>query len=521
MSETNTARICIPVCEERASGLRAAIERAAPLADLVELRLDYLQGSELFKAMSNLPALINACPRPVVVTLRPVEQGGRREMDNLTRIIFWGEHFLYGKSYIDFADIELDLALFFRQREQDEKKQLLDWDRVICSHHDFAGVPADLEKIYERMATTPARILKIAVGAHDATDCLPVFRLLERARLDGRELIALAMNEAGVATRILGPSRGAFMTYGAPDVGPSSAPGQASARDLRELYRVDRLDGQTQIMGLVGSPVTHSISPQLHNAAFAALGINAVYIPFEVRDAGEFIRRMAHPRSREAGLSLRGLSVTAPHKSAVMEHLDQVETAALEIGAVNTILIKDGELRGSNTDAAALIAPLLEKGLSLQKARCAVIGAGGAARSALWSLRRAGAQVTLLARDEEKAHHVVEKLGGDCRKLDGASFSGYDLVVNATPLGTHGLAEEETPALAGQLRGVSLVYDLVYNPAETRFMREAVEAGSDCIGGLGMLVAQAAAQFKLWTGRDAPLDVMKEAAGRALAGWAG
>jgi 3-dehydroquinate dehydratase/shikimate dehydrogenase len=516
MNDKNNARICVPVCETLATRLRSAIAQAGEVADLLELRLDYLQGGELFKALSNLPALISASERPVIVTLRPVEQGGQREMDNLTRTIFWVEHFLYGKPHVDFADIELDLALLFRQREEAEGRQLLNWERVICSHHDFAGVPSDLLNIYKQMAATPARVLKIAVKAVDITDCLPVFELLERARSDNREMIALAMGEEGIVTRILGLARGAFLTYGAIVNERTTAPGQITASELHELYRVQELNRQTEIMGLIGSPVSHSLSPHLHNASFKALGLNAVFIPFEVHNASEFIRRMVHPRTSEIDWNMRGLSVTAPHKMAVMESLDWIDASAQEIGSVNTIVIEGDELRGYNTDAAGLLSPLSEEGVSLRGARCAVIGAGGAARSALWVLQREGARVTVFARDVLKAGPVAKTFGAVCEQLDGASFDGFELVIQATPVGTRGEREDDTPAVNRQLRGARLAYDLVYNPQETRFLREARAAGCECLGGLGMLTAQAAEQFRLWTGKLAPHSVMNEAALRKL-----
>ena len=511
-----SARVCVPVCESRAIDLRQAVARVSEVADIIELRLDYLQGDELFKALRGLPALISASTRPIIVTLRPIEQGGQREMDNLTRIIFWVEHFLYGKPHVDFADIELDLAQLFEQREKDEGKELLNWERVICSQHYFAGPPVDLWKTFRQMASSPARILKIAVQANDITDCIEIFRLLEHARHEGREMIVVAMGEAGIATRILSPSRGAFLTYGSSDEDHASAPGQIGAAELRNIYRVHKLNSETEIMGLVGSPVSHSLSPRIHNAAFDALNMNAVYIPFEVRDAGEFLRRMAHPRTREIKWRLRGLSVTAPHKSDVVKHLDWIEASAQEIGAVNTIVVEDEGLRGYNTDVAALLVPLLEKGLSLRGARCAVVGAGGVARCALWSLRQKGVRVTVFARDVLKAKPTAEKFGADCRELEGASFDGFDLVINATPLGTRGEREDETPALANQLRGARMAYDLVYNPGDTRFLREARAAGCETASGLAMLIAQASEQFRLWTGKAAPLEVMNNAALRGI-----
>ncbi|HEX8136747.1 MAG TPA: shikimate dehydrogenase [Pyrinomonadaceae bacterium] len=510
------ARICIPICESRASELAREVARATAEADLIELRMDCLSGVELALGMRYLDDFPGgATERPLILTLRPAEQGGAREIDILNRLSFWVERFLYDDRYEGFADIELELLQLIRQSEDTRWRQL-DWTRVICSHHDFTGVPATLAEIYERMASTPARILKLAVRARDATDCIPVFQLLERARQEGREMIAIAMGEAGFATRILGPSRGSFLTYASLGPAQATAPGQITARALRDLYRVREIDRRTQIMGLMGQPVTHSVSPQIHNAAFAALGMNAVYLPLEVRDARAFLRRMVHPAMRELDWNLRGLSVTAPHKSAVLEALDEVDPCARETGAVNTIVVGDERLAGYNTDAAAFLEPLRSRLGPLGGARCALIGSGGAARSALWALQKEGAQVTVFARDAEKAGALAGRFGASFAPLEGALFDGFDLVVNSTPLGTLGPNEGETPAMAHQLRGARLAYDLVYNPPMTRFMREAEEAGCAGLGGLAMLVAQAAEQFRLWSGRDAPLDLMREAAERAL-----
>ncbi len=510
MNETNPPRICVPVCEQYARNLTQAITRAVVDADVIEVRLDCLLPAELDAALHDLRQLLRSCPRPVILTLRPAEQGGYRELNRSERIAFWSERVGGNDVYADFADIELDLA------SSDMEGKELDWNRVVCSHHDFAGVPTDLEKVYERMTATPARILKIAVQVNDATDCLPVFHLLERARREKREMIAIAMGEAGIATRILAPSRGAFLTYGALDDAHQTAPGQISARELRELYRVHQLNEQTEITGLIGAPVKHSVSPHMHNAAFAARGLNAVYLPFEVRDLSAFVTRMAHPRTREIEWNLRGFSVTAPHKSVVMQHLDWIDEAAREIGAVNTIVIEDDMLRGYNTDASAFLAPLQERLNNLRGANCAIIGAGGVARGALWSLRKAGARLNVFARDQARAQMLADEFDAHAYHLAGASFKNFDVVINATPLGTRGISEDETPADAAQLQGARIAYDLVYNPCETLFLREARAAGCEVIGGLAMLVNQAAAQFELWTNKTPAQDVMREAAEKQL-----
>jgi len=498
----------------RAGELRGAIARAADVGDMIELRFDCLEDdAQLERATRELPQLFNERTRPHILTFRPAEQGGARASDLARRVRFWSDTFSPGNELADFADLELDLAAHFKEEEDGRAQKLIDWNKVICSQHDFAGLPADLEKTFARMLETPARILKLAVQARDITDCLPILKLLETARRRaGREMIAIAMGDAGLLTRILAPARGAFLTFGALSGEQSTAPGQTPARELRALYRVHAINERTEIMGLVGSPVAHSVSPQMHNAAFAARGLNAVYIPFEVGDVSAFIRRMAHPRTRELDWNLRGLSITAPHKSAIIRLLDSIEPAAQEIGAVNTVVVEGGALRGYNTDAPAALAPLV-KLIELREARVAVLGAGGAARAVLWSLREAGASTTVFARDVLRARATAEKFAAQCRTLDAGRFGNFDLIINTTPLGTRGTREAETPAVAFQLRGARAVYDLVYNPAETRFMREAGAAGCEVIlGGLPMLVAQAAAQFKLWMGEEAPPDVMHAAA---------
>lgn len=505
------SRVCVPVCVRRAEELRTSIERAARLADVVELRLDCLDEEQIGAALSQFPAILSSVQTPFIITNRPQGQGGRRALDTSERVGFWQAA---GGSLRGFAakgracaDIELDL---FDSARAGELKRALDGFRLICSHHDFQRTPDDIETIYERMARAKADVIKIAARANDITDCLALFKLLARARREGREMIAVSMGDAGLLTRVLAPSRGAFLTYGSLDEEQATAPGQLGARELRELYRIDEIDERTIITGLVGKPVMHSLSPRIHNAAFKAIGLDAVYIPFEVADLGAFMRRMADPRTRELELNLRGLSVTAPHKSAVIPHLDWVEPKAREIGAVNTVRIEGDELRGYNTDAAAALKPL-DGLIELSGARVAVIGAGGAARALLWSLRARGARATVFARNAERANALAGDFGADAAKLEGAAFEDFDVVVNATPLGTRGERENETPATAEQLRGARVAYDLVYNPSETRFMREARAALCEAVGGTGMLVAQAEEQFRLWTGADAPADAMRSA----------
>ena len=482
LKNENSVRVCVPVCARSLAELEEACAQATPYADIIELRLDCIEGDLDF----DLRAFVNKFSHPIILTFRPSEQGGYRDLGRPEREAFWTGDLKADIKTDFFCDIESDLVSAYS----------FDWSRVIVSHHDFNGVPDDLEQIYERLAATPARIIKIAVRANDITDCIRVFSLLERGRNEKRDVIAIAMGSAGIVTRILGPSRGAYLTYGSLEDESATAPGQVNARQLRSVYRIDEIDEETMICGLVGLPVMHSVSPHMHNAAFAAEGVNGVYLPLEVHDIDGFMRRMVHPRTREIDWNLRGLSVTAPHKSSVITHLDWVEPKAQEIGAVNTIVVEKGLLHGYNTDVYGFIEPLRERLGSLAGLRVAVIGAGGAARAVVWALRSDRAEVTLFARDPTKGKPLV-----------GASFAGYDVVVNATPA---------CPAGSEQLAGARLVYDLIYNPIETQFLKEARAVGCETLGGLPMLAAQARRQFELWTGKTPAAELMYDSAAAAL-----
>ncbi|MBA2340590.1 MAG: shikimate dehydrogenase [Pyrinomonadaceae bacterium] len=517
MSDSDWARLlCVPVGARRVDELLSSAARAAKAADIIELRLDYLEESQLKEInRPSLQPLAASLARPLIITLRSIEQGGRCEFTLPRRIEFWQQIFRDKLPSEVFVDLEFELLSYIRQREE-ELYAALNQNQIICSHHHFGGSQVDLNQLYERMKSITARVLKIAVQVDDADECVSLFQLLKRARGEEREMIAVGMGEAGFLTRILAPARGSFLTYAALDAQHTTAPGQIAAHELRDLYRFHAIKDETAITGLVGSPVAHSVSPQMHNRAFAAKGIDAVYIPFEVRALDKFLTRMAHPRTREIDWNLRGFSVTAPHKTKIIEYLDWIEPAAREAGAINTVVVEDGALYGYNTDAQAALAPL--RGIvELSNCRVAVIGAGGAARALSRELKNSGARVTVFARNAERAAKLAEEFDSPYAPLEGACYKNFDVVINATTLGTRGTSgANETPATVEQLQGARIAYDLVYNPPQTIFLRAAAQAGCQTVGGLAMLVGQAIEQFKLWTGEDAPLDVMQRAAIEAL-----
>ncbi|HEX9959645.1 MAG TPA: shikimate dehydrogenase [Pyrinomonadaceae bacterium] len=506
----NDGKICVSVCAKTADELIEQIKRAEKLADVIEIRFDCLKNVEsenLWRAINNSRKRFRG---KLLAAFRPREQGGKRPLSFAEREEFWIHSHVFEN--VDWADLEPD---FSPERIQKFWGNNL-FSQVIKSFHDFENVPENLGEIFDRLSKN-SEVAKIAVRAEDITDTIAVWKLLEKAKSENKQIIPIAMGESGKWTRILGLAHGAFMTYAALDTGSETAPGQISARDLTEVYRAKELNEETGIYGIVGGNTSYSMSPFIHNAAFKFHNLNSVFVPLQVGNLDEFMRRLVKTETREIELNFRGFAVTIPHKQEIVKHLDYVDETAREIGAVNTVKIEDGKLSGYNTDAHGFLEPLCNSFGDLKNARVAVFGAGGASRAVCCALKKAGAETTVFARNLEKAEKLKADFGVQIEKLSPAkSYSNFDILVNATPLGTKGESENETPAVAAQMENVKLVYDLIYNPFETKLIKEAKKKIVPTLGGLSMLVAQARAQQKIWTGIDAPLKEMSAAALRRL-----
>jgi 3-dehydroquinate dehydratase/shikimate dehydrogenase len=492
----NGGKICVSICGETAHEVLGRIERAGPLADVIEIRFDCLRPEETGRLLGHLQVL----GKEILATFRPLEQGGKRRLTMEDRAEFWQSALPRLDGVNCMIDREFDLDIPFE----------IDPKRTIVSIHNFKGRDWDLPP-----KSGPAGTLKLAISVEEAADAISLWRLLDKGT--GPEVIPIAMGEAGKWTRILALAHGAPMTYASLDRGGETAPGQISARDLRDVFRVKELNKQTGVYGVIAGDTSYSLSPYMHNAAFKHSGMNSVFVPVQVRDLDSFLRRMVIGATREVELNFKGFSVTNPHKQAIMKHLDSIDETAQKIGAVNTVKIEGGKLYGFNTDAKGFIEPLKKLYGDLTDARVAVVGAGGAARACVHALQEAGATVTLLVRDTGKAKAFGEEFGirvqpltTDHRPLD------IDILVNATPLGTRGPHANETIAEADRLHRVKLVYDLVYNPQETRLLYEARLAGARTLGGMDMLVAQGAQQFLIWTGTEAPVNEMRSGLNKRL-----
>jgi 3-dehydroquinate dehydratase/shikimate dehydrogenase len=310
------------------------------------------------------------------------------------------------------------------------------------------------------------------------------------------------MGEAGIISRILNVRSGSEFTFASAQPGEETAPGQIAARVLRGVYRIDMVDAATKVYGVAGDPIGQSLSPQMMNTAFRRENINAVYVPLQTKDVADLLQCV-----RE--IPIQGLSITMPLKEEVIEHLDKTDALSAKIGACNTIIrSQDGKLYGFNTDVAGVIRPL-EQRISLTGAKVLVIGAGGAARAAVFGLKDRNADVWIMNRTAERgqklarqahAHYVAH---AQLKKLD------FDVIVNATPVGMN-TSRPQSPIDESDLR-CRYLFEMIYNPVETRLVKMARAKGIQVIPGIEMFVQQGARQFEIWTGKPAPAEDMHRA----------
>ena len=488
-------RLCVPLVEKSTDALLAAMRALPTEVDLVEVRVDAM-------ADCDLDRICRAKDRPIIVTNRPVRQGGACNAPEEERLAVLRRAAELGADYVD---VELDSAAALGPLPSSTAR--------IISHHDLEGTPADLEGLLRRIRQAGADVAKLAVTARDVCDVPAVIALLQRHAAEG-PLIALAMGDEGVSSRILAGKFGAFLTYASRAAGAGSAPGQVPYDQMLGLYRFPQIGPATAVYGVVANPVAHSMSPAIHNTAFAALGLDAVYLPFRVTDCAGFLAGFGP-------FDLKGLSVTIPHKETMLGLMDEVDELGRSIGAVNTVKITDGHRYGCNTDLAACVAAVEDAarraGLRMERCRALIVGGGGAARAFAHGLRARVAGLTIANRTVERGVRIAGEVGAASCGLDEMTELRPDIIVNATSVGMWPQVDA-TPVPASMLRAGMAVVESVYNPVQTRLLREAEAVGATTATGLGWFVDQAAAQCELWTGREAPREVMEQVVRSRLEG---
>lgn len=472
--------ICETVTASTMTELRQARDRAVT-ADLVELRLDGI-------ADLHVAGALEGRSKPVIVTCRPTWEGGAFRGNETERLRILSEAIRLGA---EFVDVEW--------RADRTALPTADRTRLIVSLHDFGGVPADLTATVRAMRAVAGKgAIKIAVTTATQSDCVALRDRVGR----GSEQIVIGMGAAGLVTRVCPWLFDSAWTYAG-----KVAPGQMPVDELIGTYRLRETSAATAIYALIGAPLAHSASPAMLNAAFGAAGIDAIYVPMETRDAAAFL-------TAAAALGVSGASVTAPLKSGWAERGVDIDDVGRAVGAINTLKRTASGWAGRNFDVDGFLAPFRKRNFNVQGKRAVVLGAGGAARAVAWAMKREGAAVCLSARRSDAAAALAAELVAEAVSWPPGPA---EILVNATPVGTWPDADKSPlasfPAADGERSSSSrIVYDLVYNPPETRLLQSARAAGAAIIGGLEMLIAQAELQFSYWTDQPAPAGVMEQAA---------
>jgi 3-dehydroquinate dehydratase/shikimate dehydrogenase len=526
--------LCVPIyVSSLDQGRRDAVVAAENGAELVEYRID------TFTDPDALGQLLTGCPLPCIVTCRSQAEGGQCELPDAQRLAVLDAAQIDCAQYVD---VELETLRRFPNVPVGGGR------RLIASSHDFTGRPDRLYNLLAEMAASPADVSKIVWTARTLRDNLEAFEILQSRQ---KPTIALCMGEAGLLSRILAKKFGAFLTFASLAKGAETAPGQVSIHDVKRLYRWDAQNANTKIYGVVGSPVAHSMSPALHNAAFDHVNHDGVYVPLLVNEGYESFKAFMETFLAFQPLHLSGLSVTIPHKENALRYLQEkggeIDPLAQSIGALNTIVIgnrplsvvsgplsespdtspattDDGQrttdfLRGFSTDYPAILDSITTAlditREQLKSYRVAVLGAGGTGRTAVAALAHYGATVVVYNRTLERAQALADEFTGKTGKVVAARLeklcdSCCQIYLNTTSVGMH--PHVDASPLDGhdvQFTPDHLVFDTIYNPIETRLLRTARAAGAKIISGVEMFVRQAAGQFEAWTGKTAPTTLMR------------
>ncbi|CAE7216864.1 EMB3004 [Symbiodinium necroappetens] len=530
-----TTLLCVPImADDPLVAKRDALLAAELGADLVEYRVDNLfhgEGDE--EGQRAVLELVEDSPLPCIVTCRPTFEGGDYDGDDSARISLYEA---LGTSDHPPKYIDVELATYQRSANLRQKVRLaVDHDAqhrdvstsLILSAHDFEKRPDGLLKILLDMREDGAhKVTKLAYRARSVRDILELFEIL---RERDRPTIALGMGEAGLASRVLAPKFGAFLTFASLRDESATAPGQPTIRDLLDLYRFRSINAETQVYGVVGHPVAHSKSPLIHNAGFGATGTNAVYLPLPVPPEWEHFKATVLALLHDEHLDLRGLSVTIPHKAHALKLAREqgwgIDPISARAGAANTITKHDdGTISVSNTDGAAALACLRDAlTRDIAGAHVAILGAGGVARGIAAALLDTGARIHIYNRTKDNADalasdlrdHLTNGTNLDAAPLEALPDTAHDAYINATSIGmTGGPAPEDAPLQESHMQRLAeqtVIMDTVYTPIDTPFLRQARQNGLQTIDGERMFLRQAAAQFEQWTCQTAPIDAFKAA----------
>jgi 3-dehydroquinate dehydratase/shikimate dehydrogenase len=447
-------RVCVAVTGDDPGEMIAKAEAIARDNTFIEFRLDYLAKPGL--ALPRLREFTEFRPHVVAIaTCRRAASGGKYKGAIPAQMELLAKAADAGCQLVD---VELQTALRLKPAQLEKLRSKA---AVILSFHDFKTTQK-LEETLKKMATRPADFYKLVGTATSLYDNVTMMKFLEQHR-DEHDLIGLCMGEQGIISRVLGVRAGSAFTFGALTADEKTAPGQVTAQELQSTYRLDQVDAATKVYGVAGDPVSHSLSPAIMNAALRRENVNGVYLALHAKSLKDLIACVKD-------IPLHGLSITMPYKESILPFLDNTDPYTTKIGACNTVVrSQDGKDRGAQIFIMNRSLPAAQKLARQAKAR---------------TIKRA-----------------------DLKKLD------FDVIINATPVGMGNT--RESPLNAEEIKA-RIVFDMVYDPAETRLLKMARERGIDVIAGSEMFVHQAARQFEIWTGKPAPRDEMLRIVNLAL-----
>jgi len=490
-------RVCVVVIGPDATEMVGKAESLVRDHTFLEFRLDYLTRPAL--ALPKIRQFNEYHPHVVsIATCRRVAGGGKFRGSLASQLDILGK---FAGAGCQLVDLELQSA---SRCKPEQLTRLRSQAALILSYHDFHAT-RKLEETLEKMTAISADFYKIVTTATTLHDNVLMMKFLEK-HSDKHSLVGLCMGEQGLISRVLGLRAGSVFTFAALSEDEKTGPGQITAQDLQGTYRIEQVDAATRVFGVAGDPVSHSLSPAIMNAALRRETVNGVYLALHAKTLKDLLGCVRD-------IPIHGLSITMPYKQAILSHLDNTDSHTTKIGACNTVVrAQDGKLYGFNTDTTGIVRPLQQR-IPLEKAKILVLGAGGAARAAVFGLRERGAEVSILNRTAEQAQKLARSAHARVVKRADLKKLSFDVIINATPVGMGNT--RESPLNEGEIKA-RYVFDMIYDPMETRLLKMAKAAGAEIIPGVEMFVQQAARQFEIWTGKPAPADEMMRVVMKAL-----
>src|SRR3954451_2445040 len=483
-------RVCVAVIGSDGNEIAEKAESLVRDNSFIEFRLDYLSKPGL--AIPRIKRFLESTLGTVVVaTCRRADNGGKFRGSIASQLDILNKAAAAGCQLVD---IELQTA---SKCKPEQLQKLRARAGLILSFHDFRATK-NLDETLEKMLVFPADFYKIVTTATTLADNITMIKFLARES-DRHSMVGMCMGEQGVISRVLGVRAGSVFTFASAGAGQETAPGQITAQQLRNVYRIEQVDVATRVYGVVGDPIAHSLSPAIMNAAFRRENVNAVYLALHAKTLKDLLACIRD-------IPIHGISVTMPYKEAILAHLDNTDSHTSKVGACNTLVrAQDGNLYGFNTDTAGIVRPLERRLNTLEGARILVLGAGGAARAAVFGLKERGAEVYILNRSLAHAKKLAHQARARIIKRPDLKKAAFDVIINATP---EGMGNSRESPLEDKEINARYVFDMVYDPPETRLLKLATERGAQVIPGIEMFVHQAARQFEIWTGKPAPWDDM-------------